>query len=139
MNILPPGIKPEPITIYNKSGDSYKRTVVQGVWFTSTDKAIYSKGALPLDTVSIYIFNFDGFTPQELDSKTGWTVAVSNSNKDTIIVRGNCNFRFKSKDPKGFTEELKLFKQNYPSFKRPRAFKDNRMGPPSHRHLVILC
>lgn len=135
--LLPPLVKTEPITIYNKVNDNYVRTVINGVWFTSTEKSIQSRGALPLDLVSIYIFDFENYISQDYNLTPGhWTAAVSDSKKETFIVRGECPFRFKG--AQHLQESLREFQRNY-NYKKPKSVKDNRMGPINLQHLVILC
>lgn len=129
--MLPPFVEFEPITIYNKLPDkSYKRTVIKGIWFTSTEKAIYSKGALPLDSVSLYIFDFRDYVNPESFTGKGWTIGVGNS-IETHIFRGIVKFN-SEKELFRYLDESKLNK-------RPLALKDNRKGPMSQQHLVILC
>lgn len=137
MRILPPGVNPEPVTIYNKMANgNYKRTVIQGYWFTSLNKAVHSRGVLPLDTVSIYIFNTDNYVPQGSSLKLkNWTVGIGSSSFDTYIFRGIVDYKIE--DNRESIRKLdELYKDVY---KKPKVVEDNRQGLKSHRHLVIIC
>lgn len=134
MRILPPGVNPEPVTIYNKMANgNYKRTVVQGYWFTSVSRSLQKRGELPLNAISIYVFDLSRFSMQtESQKSTEWTVAVSDKKKETYIVRGVCKRNINSES------DLKAFELNE-NYLKPKIVSDNRQGPNSHKHVVIVC
>lgn len=134
MRILPQGVNPEPVTIYNKMANGeYKRTVIQGYWFTSVSRSLQKRGELPLNAISVYIFDFSKFSMQtEVQKTSEWTIAISDKKKETYLVRGKCNRVIKNE------MDLKAFLENEAILK-PKVISDNRKGPMSHQHLVVIC
>lgn len=134
----------EPITIYNKIGNSYQKTVLDGIWKQSTQASFKSQGVLPLDTVKIYIDDFEDYVSyayyKNLDDKDGlWTISIGNEQDNTYIVRGNCDFNFPAgDDERALYNAIRSFEKDY-IYKRANLVKENINGAINLKHVVIVC
>lgn len=134
----------EPITIYNKVGNTYQKTVLDGIWKQSTQASFKSQGVLPLDTVKIYIDDFADYVSyayyKDLDDKNGlWTISIGNEQDDTYIVRGKCDFNFPvGDDERALHSAIRSFEKDY-IYKRANLVKENINGAITLKHVVIIC
>lgn len=128
------------VTIYNKIGNSYERTVIEGcIWRQNIEASFRSQGALPLDTISLYILNYEGYVSHEdYNGYGGWTVTSGNDKKNTYIVKGVCDYSFDSTDERQLANSIRNFEKTY-SYHRANVIKENFEGSPRIRHLVVLC
>lgn len=133
-------MKREPITIYNKVNNGYKRTVVTGIWKQSTEVSFRSQGELPIDTVKVYIEDLSNY----VDTKEfgydgqGWTITLGNERDNTYIVRGHLKFEFNNSSNRELVESIRDFEGKY-QYKRANLLKDNSNGVRDIKHLLIIC
>ena len=129
-----------PVTIYNKVGHSYVRTVVSGcIWKQSIEASFKSQGVLPIDTVKLYILNYEGYVPSaSYDGHAGYTITVGNEINNTYIVKGLCDFDFDSLSERELADKVREFERNY-DYHRANAVSENFVGSRRMRHLMILC
>lgn len=126
-----------PITVYNKVGDTFKRTVIQDcIWKQSTKVSFRSQGRLPIDSVKIYVKDYSNYSQD--NEAYGWTVKVGDEKKITYIVKGECYYEFDSIDENSLSKQTKEFKSKF-DYKTVKSYTENFYGSGRISHLLIIC
>lgn len=138
MNILD-GFNLTPITIYNRYGNSYKKTIINDcLWRKSTEASFKSQGTLPLETSKIYVTNYHDYKSKELYDGKGWTITLGSDKNRTYIVKGSCEFNFDSTTEIELSKLIREFESKI-SYSVPKAVSENIVGVDDIEHLLILC
>lgn len=138
--MLLPYVEREVMTIYNKRGDSMKKTIIpNSIWKSNIEMSFNSNGNIPMDSLKIYIEDYDGYkSSYTYDGFDGWTIDVGRGNNATYIVRGYCDYDFTSSNGRDLEREIDKFEKIY-DCRRPIALKENFYGSKIIRHLMIIC
>lgn len=134
------GVDRVPVTVYNRVGDNYVRTVIKDcIWRNSPEVSFKSQGALPLDSIKLYIPNYEGYvSAKDYDGLYGWTITVGSEKNNTYIVEGVCDFIFNATNNKELSNQVREFEKNY-NYHRANAIKENFIGGRHMRHLKVIC
>lgn len=128
-----------PVTIYNKVGNRFIKTIIEDcVWKSSVEVSFKSQGALPLDSVKLYIPNYEGYVSADEYEGFGWTITTGSEKDNTYIVKGICDYDFTSKDERELANQVREFEKSY-DYHRANAIKENFFGGRRMRHLMVLC